>query len=444
MGLRDWFRRGSPIIPEIQAKPLPLHEAPPRATKEEGPRLIVSPSQSGQAIWNDWQVSSAVTYGMKSSSWVFVAIRKRMSYVGTVPWHAERWSPHDAAWIRDDNCPLAGLIAQPNPFQEWSDLQKYLISHLVLAGNGVWFKNRTGNGQVKWLWVLSPDAVHPIPDQTDFLSGYKVDMGSGSITVKPTEIVHFQHHDPANQWSGIGNLQAGAKAVDVDIESSNYQRNSLANMAAPSGIFTPKETMSYAQWSEAQAVMEEHWGGAVRAGKILVATGDGTFTPAQMTPQELMFIESRKLSAIEICAICEIQPTLVGVIEHPTYSNFSTARRVQWEDTEIPHLIYVREVLNMQLANEFGDGYRCNFDVTRVPALMEVFAARVDTAVKLFGMGVPLNAINTRLEMGLPLFDHGDTPYVGSSYMQADSGLDPLGMNDGPAAPPASAQNDDE
>lgn len=440
MGFRDWFRR--------TAAPAETKDSRPTEQKLEGPAILVSPSLSGQPIWTDWTVQTAVTYGMKSSSWVFVAIRKRMSYSGAVPWHAEKWNARTGQWDRDDNCPMAELIAQPNPFQEWNDLQRFLVAHLILAGNAGWFKNRTGldgRGPVKRLWVVSPDAMRPIPSATEYLSGYELDLGGAKVTLAPSEIIHFQHHDPANQWLGLGNIQAGAKAVDVDVEAANYQRNSLGNMATPSGIFTPKETLNQKQWETAQTALEASWAGAVKAGKILVATGDGTFQSIQMTPKDMMFADSRQLGAIEICAICEVQPTLVGVVEHPTYANFSTSRRVQWEDTELPHLSYVRDVLNMRLAPEFGPGYRFNFDVSRVPALMEVFASRVDTAVKLFQMSVPLNDIVQRLDLGMRRFDHGDVPMMASGTIPADgTGLDGFDAPPAQDEPAPAAADEDE
>jgi hypothetical protein len=59
------------------------------------------------------------------------------------------------------------------------------------------------------------------------------------------------------------------------------------------------------------------------------------------------------------------------------------------------------------------------FDLDELPEMQNARRLRVDAAMKLFNLGVPLNDINRALDLGLPFYAWGGTGWVGSALQPA-------------------------
>ena len=63
---------------------------------------------------------------------------------------------------------------------------------------------------------------------------------------------------------------------------------------------------------------------------------------------------------------------MIGDLENTTFSNFSTARRLFWEDTIAAQLAFYQESLRQHLLPHFGDdSLTVEFDLSGVEALKE-------------------------------------------------------------------------
>src|SRR6185295_8634199 len=64
----------------------------------------------------------------------------------------------------------------------------------------------------------------------------------------------------------------------------------------------------------------------------------------------------------------------------------------------------------------FGRELRGEFHVNATPAMMAAQRARIDSGLKLFSVGVPLNVVNHVLDLGLPELAHGDRSFLSARY----------------------------
>ena len=112
---------------------------------------------------------------------------------------------------------------------------------------------------------------------------------------------------------------------------------------------------------------------------------------------------------------------MVGYMQDATLANFNTAKKVFWENGMVPLLSRVSRQLTHQLAKPFyGDEWVIQPDLSKVTALQANLSASVESAVKLYTMGVPFNAINQRLELGFDDIEGGDIGYLGSGLIPAN------------------------
>src|SRR5207244_12148471 len=68
---------------------------------------------------------------------------------------------------------------------------------------------------------------------------------------------------------------------------------------------------------------------------------------------------------------------------------------------------------------------RGEFHIKSTPVMQSAQRARIDSGLKLFGLGVPLNVVNTVLDLGLPRLPHGDTSFLSSRFKELSSAESP-------------------
>jgi hypothetical protein len=90
-----------------------------------------------------------------------------------------------------------------------------------------------------------------------------------------------------------------------------------------------------------------------------------------MSPAEMDFIESRKMTRVEICAAVDVPPQLVGIPDAQTYANYEQAEKAFWLNCIVPLVRRIRDALNMNMINVSGPDVRLNYDLSEVPALNE-------------------------------------------------------------------------
>ena len=82
---------------------------------------------------------------------------------------------------------------------------------------------------------------------------------------------------------------------------------------------------------------------------------------------------------------------------------------------------------------------RGQFHLASTPIMQSAQRARIDTATKLFSMGIPLNIINQNLDLGLPKLPHGDKAYLPTKLQE----VGPSDLGEGPQREPEPQEDDD-
>ena len=384
--------------------------------------------QDGRPMWSEWSTDKAIRDGFKASTWVYACVYRLMKAAASIPWEVSR-QVRPGEWEVVPNHPLQLLLEQPNPYMSGQDLMERLTAHLYLGGNGLWTKVRAG-GVVAELWPIGPEGIRPVPSRTDFIKQYEYQQGGSKHIIKPEDIVHVMFVDPGNPYWGLSPLQAGARTVDTDIEAVKWNKVALQNRAITDGVFSFKEPLTFDQWEDARKQVREQHQGADNARTPWVLGGDAEWHQMSLSPAEMDFIESRRMTREEICAIFQVPPPMVGIYDQATLANIETARKIFWLDTVIPFLEDLRAAFNLSLTPEFGPGLRLDFNVDNVEAIQDSFYDTVNAAKDLWAMGVPFNQINQQLELGFDDIPGGDVGYLPMSMLPAGMALPGPGEDD--------------
>jgi HK97 family phage portal protein len=314
-----------------------------------------------------------------------LGITRNARAIGSLPWIVERKVGTRQYEPVDEDEPLQAILDNPNPWWSQQHLKELIVTELFLAGNSLVSKIRVnvdGEDVPVELFTVRPQNIRPVPIKGGFIKEYEVGGADGKeYTILPEDVVHIQFPDPACPYWGLSPLQSAAKSIDTDVDAAGWQKTSLQNMLVPPGAFLIRGHINKEQHKLAKKILLEEYQGKLNAGKPLILGGQGTneveWKPMGMTPAEVSFIETRKLSREEICAIIGVPPPIVGLLERATYQNIRTAREIWWEDTLLPTVNVVDSAFNRALAPEYGDDLRVRSDTSKVDALLALFERRL-------------------------------------------------------------------
>lgn len=403
--------------------------------KSVTPMMTLPSSANNKPIWKDWSTENAVTSGYKASTWVYSCVSRIAKTAASVPWKVYRQT--DEGLEEVPNHPLELLLQKPNPYMSGQDMFERLVGHLYLGGNGILSKVRVNN-IVAELWPVMPDGISPIPSKENFIAGYVYKRNGMTYDIPAEDILHFMFIDPSNMYWGLAPLQAVARSVDTDGEMLDWQKVSLQNRAIADGVFSFKQPLTKQQWEDARAMVRDQHQGSGSARTPWVLGGEAQWTQMSLSPAEMDFIESRRFSREEICSVFNVPPPMIGLYENATLANIETARKIFWLDSMIPLLEDLKSSFNLGLTPEFGTDIVLSYDVSNVQAIQDNFDEKVQTAQRLWQMGLPFNEINARLQLGFDEIEGGDVGYLPLNLIMA-------GTTPAPAEPtnPPADDNDD-
>ncbi len=357
------------------------------------PRLLPT-YRSGKPRFNEWTTGKAIKDGFKASSYVYACVYRIMKAVASVPLKVYEDGDYNPKH------PLQMLLDDPHPFYSMQDIMERIASHLYLGGNAVIkiVRLESKGGLPVELFPLNPDKINPVADQVKFISHYRYNVGDKVEEFKTDDIIHDMFTNPANPYWGMSPLQAAATIVDSDVEAVKWNKLTMQNRAITDGVFAFKHDLTGQQYKEAKEHVKEQYQAKGRGPWVL--GNEVEYIPMSLSPAEMDFIESRKMTREDICSIFQVPPPMVGIYEKATLSNIETARKIFWLDGIIPYLKDVLDTFNKSLSKEFGDNVEIKADTSMVDALQENLEEKVAAAYKFKKMGWTLDEINERLDLG--------------------------------------------
>lgn len=424
-----------------------------RSLKEAISTAILPVGRNEKPQWATWNTKKAIDEGFKASTWVYAAVSRISTAAASPPWVVQEEREEEGKVVEvpvASDVPLQALLQRPNPFMSMNDIVRRAATHLYLGGNAIITKIRAGNatGQkglqrarkeagteadvgkpVVELWPIHPGYVAPVPSRTDYLKEYELknpDGGKGTI-LKVENVIHIQLVDPEHPFWGMSPLQAASRTVDADVKAVEWNMVAMSNRSVPDGVFTLDMPMSRDQWEEARDMVKEQYQDTDNARTPWILGNAAKWEPMSLSPAEMDFIESRKLTREEILSVFGVPPPLVGLYEQATLANIKTAREIFWLDTIIPFLDVIRATLERSLIPDFYDEQTAqtisvNYDTSNVDALQEDLGQKMETAQAMWESGVPWSMINDRLELGMAPWPGWDIPYVPTNMVPAGEG----------------------
>lgn len=307
--------------------------------------------------------------------------------------------------------PLRALIQRPNPFMGEFDLWVAVLTLQKLSGHAYFEKVRSGAGLPVQLWPLRPDWVHPIRDSKKFIAGYEYGPpGLDPVTLKREDVIDFRLYDPLDMYAGTAPVAVAARVGDVDNAASDFLKLFFEHGAVPMGLLTSKQKLTDAMVSDIRRRWRERYGGWTKWTEPAVLDSDATYQQMGLDFQKMGFDALDARNETRICMALDVPPIVVGAkvgLDRSTFSNYEEARRAWWQDSLMPQYAHIADVLENDLAPEFGGRVDVLWDFSRVAALQEEnnsLWSRMTEALR--SGGITINEY--RAELGMEETPSGD------------------------------------
>lgn len=248
------------------------------------------------------------------------------------------------------NHELARLLARP--FPKWGSgfyLKEAITGSLAIYGHSLCVKQRTrGPGSTPdELWPVNFAYVSIIGSDDSPIEYYEYRKGGIVKQWLPDEVVHHMWWGPGGL--GVSPMEPLRRTLAMEDAAQRYAVSSFANAARPSGFVRTEQKLQKTDRELLKAEIEATHGGPDNAFKIALLTHGLDWTPASHSAQEAEVINHRKLNREEVCAVYDIPPPIVHILDRATFSNIDEQHIMWYQDTLGPWIEMEADGFNVQL-----------------------------------------------------------------------------------------------
>lgn len=288
---------------------------------------------------HEWQDNARTAYELfESEVWVYACCRARMDAIRSVV--GEFYAYDDDQDNRDERRPYRNyatdqLLDEPNPHQTWYDLVEEWEAYSALTGMALFDigDRLPGGRRINTLWSIQPDALYPVGDSANLITGWTYEDAYGQTRpVKTDSIAWSRHFRPAMARLGMGHVQPAGQAADELQSIREWSSNFFANNAEPNGWIEVPKRLGGALLS----MMRGEWRKIHTPGsnEPAILTGGASYHDGKSASgREGDFIEARKMAMVEVMAAFGTPPVVLGVTENVNYATADQQQQTFWGGT---------------------------------------------------------------------------------------------------------------
>ena len=310
-------------------------------------------------------------------------------------------------------------------------IMEHLVASTAIYGNGLLVKRRPARGTPPTeLWPLDWRRVEVFTTGTDMSPidhyEYHTDYGAPE-TLQPKDVVHLQWW-AAPRVSVFRRSSRCGLRLGNEAAASRYSTQSFTNSVRPSGALITPERLSQEQ-NGPRCARKSRWPMPFNAGggRMLLLDNGLDWKAFGGSAAESQMVEVRRLNRDEVCAVYDIPPPMVGILDRATFSNIDEQHRMLYQDTLGPWLVLAEQTLGSQSVEpETGwAGLFCEFLLDDV--LRGDIEKRSQAYQRMLGGVYTPNEL--RRAENQPRIDH---PLADSIYLPLN--MTPVGEGDMPEA----------
>lgn len=348
------------------------------------------------------------------SVWVNRAIKKIAGPIAGVPL---KFTVNDQD---HDDPQLTAFWSQPARRLTFADFVEASVGWLKLQGEAFWLMDDSSLrpfpevSMFSPLIVARPDRMREIVERGELVGWQYRDIEQRVWDLLPEQVIQPLFWNPYDPWRGLAEYAAARIATEADYAAGEYALNLMRNngdtgpiIASKNGMLTDEQQRQIV----AQLRMKQEY---ARRGDFRAAflTSDVTVESPNAQTTDANFAAMRLGNRHEIFLAFGVPPSMADKME-----SYSVGSASDWfmliTETCIPTAEKLAQKISEVARKQTGIAdLECYFDFDEHPVMQQVRRERLDAAGKLWAMGMPLEAANEYLDLGMDEFDGWDVGYL--------------------------------
>jgi HK97 family phage portal protein len=287
----------------------------PRAATQPagGGTLIVSPAQLEEALrsGNLSSTGQAVTpeTAMRVAT-VYACVRILSGAIATTPLHVKERVDENIRRDRSDHNIAQLLRRKPNRWQKPHQFKRMLQAHVLLRGNAFALKVR-GVGRIQELIPLHPDRVI-VRQLDDWSLEYEWTRRDGTkVRFAQEDILHF-YGLTLDGFTGVTPLTYARESIGLSLAMDGHVGKVMKKGARASGVLRTDKQLSDKAFQHLKESLDDFRSDGDKEGEVMLLEEGLDYKQISMSPADLQWIESRKLSRSEIAMFFGVPPSMIG------------------------------------------------------------------------------------------------------------------------------------
>lgn len=304
MGIWNWFwNRG-----ESRSNAQTIgHPRDPGLSAFFGPQ----PGASGIAVTEN----SAMSFSALYSGLKFIC-----ETMASLPWEVQELN--EEGWYSYDlSHPVNDILnVQMNPEMCSMVARETMLMQAFLFGCSYGEIVTNGRGEVRQIWPIHPNRVTPKRNDSGklvFEVASDIDNGQSKKTLEDDQVFRT----PVMSRDGItgrGLLAYAEQCFGLSLAAETEAAAFFGNGSKPGGLLTLKDvkSMSPEKKEEIKNGWENRHGSSKNAHKVAVMSGDVTWTPIQLSPDQSQALETRRFQVLEVARWLNLPPQFLMFFEN--------------------------------------------------------------------------------------------------------------------------------
>lgn len=242
----------------------------------------------------------------------------------------------------------AVLHDQAAPTLTAFEAREWLLASTLTYGNAYARIERNGRGQVVGLHPLVAGSVTVEKLKSGRLRYKHAQPDGGTETLLQEEVLHLRYRT-RDGVLGLSPIQIAAAAFGLALAQQDTAGAAAENSFRPAGALVFPDKLSGAGKESVIDKFRERFVGQLKANEVMVLDGGAKFETFSFNSKDSEFLESRKLSNLDICRVFGVPPSVAGITDDATYSNIGEESRALVARCLAPWAKRVEQAMNSAL-----------------------------------------------------------------------------------------------
>jgi len=243
------------------------------------------------------------------------------------------------------------LHTEWNPHMTALEGREHLVASCALTGNGYARTERRNDGAVVALYPIMPGMVGVDRLSNGRLRYRYTDENGRTSTLLDDEVLHVRYRS-ADGIVGRSPVEVARPLFELSAQQQHFQIRHLENMGRPSGAVRLPTGNSLDD--EAFERLKTEINSMVDSGRMPLFEDGLEYINLAITPRDAEFVDTMKLTNLDICRIYRVPPTSVGITDNATYSNVAQEQAALVKHCLRPWMVRIEQAMTHALLTPQG------------------------------------------------------------------------------------------